>query len=274
MSRRTPIALIAASALAAAPFLASSAVVSSPSAAAAPTSTVINSVQASSLNCGSTVLAPFAQTQGGASDPVCANDTWIYDLPAQSNPSTTRRTETHWGTSRGVTQYREGQTVTHEATYTGQLGPAGQDDANWHVIWQLHGPMKDGSWPGPAMTLAVRNGQLRLGGGAGHPNQDWSRQNYEWLAPLTTWTDGKPVKVKVQTYLSADPAKGWVSAWVDGRQVLTQWRPTSLKGGLRPGTLYPGMDHVVSRGGLYRGTQSGAAPTYRQVISARVPQAG
>ncbi|WP_284304352.1 heparin lyase I family protein [Mobilicoccus caccae] len=175
-------------------------------------------------------MSPFSQTQGSASDPVCANDTWIYDLPAQGNPAATRRTETHWGTNRTVTQYREGQTVTHEATYTGQLGAVAQGDSNWHVIWQLHGPMKDASWPGPAMTLAVRNGQLRLGGGAGHPNQDWSRRNYEWLAPLTTWTDGKPVRVKVQTYLSADSTKGWVSAWVDGRQVLNQWRPTSIKG--------------------------------------------
>ncbi|MDO5663199.1 MAG: heparin lyase I family protein, partial [Brachybacterium sp.] len=254
----------------AAPFLVASATTASPAAAAS----TIHTVEASTINCTSALTAPFAQAQGGGSAPVCANNTWVYDLPATNAPATVRRTETHWGTGNSVVQYREGQTVTHEAVYAGTLGAAGQADNDWHVLWQLHGPFKDGSWPGPALGLNVRNGQLRLGGGAGHPDHSWARRNYEWVRPIATWTDGKPVRVRVQTYLSSDPARGWVSAWVDGRQVLNQWRPTSYSGGLRPGTFYRGMDYVASRDGLYRGTQAGTPPTYRQVMSVQVVRAG
>lgn len=269
MPIRSSAALCATAALVASPFLALNAPLTS-SAATTPMSTV----RASTLNCTSPVASPFAQTQGSASDPVCAGNTWIYDLPASGTPEALRRTETHWGTSSGSTKYVEGQTITHEAVYTGQLGAAAQADNDWHVIWQMHGPFKDNSWRPPAMGLTVRNGTLRLSGGSGHPQHDWNTRNYEWIAPLTTWTDGKPVRVKVQSYLSSDPSKGWVSAWVDGRQVLNQWRPTSYKGGLRPGTFYPGQDHLVSRNGLYRGTQAGPPPTYRQVMGIEVVRAG
>lgn len=270
MPVRSSAALCAVSALAATTFLATAAPVSSPASA----STQIDTVRASTLNCTSTVKAPFSQAQGGGSEPVCAGNTWIYDMPASSTPDTVRRTETHWGSVTTPTKYTEGQTITHEAVYTGKLGQAGQGDDDWHVIWQMHGPFKDNSWRPPAMGLVVRNGTLRLSGGSGHPQHNWATRNYEWIAPLGTWTDGKPVEVKVQSYLSADPAKGWVSAWVDGRQVLNQWRPTSYKGSLRPGTFYPGQDYLVSRNGLYRGTQRGTTPTYRQLMAVEVVRPG
>lgn len=123
------------------------------------------------------------------------------------------------------------------------------------------------------MDLYVRKGELRLGGGSGHPNQNWSTRNYEWIRKLATYQDNKPFRVKIQAYLSSDPKKGWVSAWVNGVQVLNQYRPTSYAGGLQPGTYYPGQSYVASRTGLYRGTQSGAIPTYRQSVTAKVIQA-
>ncbi|WP_168582233.1 heparin lyase I family protein [Gephyromycinifex aptenodytis] len=271
MSRRKLATLTAAGFLAAVPLCAMSAANQSAPATAAAS---IESVRASSLNCSSPFTAPYAQVQGAASVPVCANDTWIYDVPASRSPDSVRRTETHWGTGNAIVQYREGQTVDHEAIYTGELGQAGQDDDDWHVLWQMHGPFKNGAWHSPALSLSVRHGQVRLVGGSGHPNQDWKNRNYEWVAPLTTWTDGKPVRVRVRSYLSSDPSRGWVSAWVDGRQVLNQWHPTSYRGGNRPGTFYPGMDYVVSRNGLYRGSQGATSPTYRQVVSVRLLRAG
>lgn len=270
MSLRTLAALSSATALVVAPILFTASGATNSAAA----STTIDTVAASSLNCRSTVTAPFSQAQGNASTPVCANNTWVYDLPATSSPSSPRRTETHWGVGTNVVQYREGQTVVHEAVYAGELGAAAQADKDWHVLWQLHGPYRDGSWRAPIMGLNVRNGQLRLGGGSGHPQHDWSTRNYEWIAPIAKWTDGTPVRVKVESYLSSDPSKGWISAWVNGRQVLNQWRPSSYSGGLRAGTFYPGMDHVASRSGLYRGSQGATPPTYRQVMSVQVVRAG
>lgn len=239
---------------------------------AAATAT-IHSVTATSLACQSAAVAAMSQTQGNGATPICARNQWVYDLQAQNNAPLTRRTETHWGTASGTTQYHEGDTVTYEAEYAGYLGAAAQGDKDWHVIWQLHGPF-GGTWRGPVMGLTVRNGELRLGGGAGHPSHDWGSRNHEWMYRLAAWEDYRPMNVKVQTYLSSDPAKGWVSVWIDGRLVLDQVRPTSYSGARRPGTYYPGLSYVASRTGLYRGTQIGAAPTYRQAVTARVVRTG
>lgn len=243
-----------------------------PSAAGA-TSDSINTVSAMSVDCASQPQTAFAQAQGGASAPLCSRGTWIYDLPAVSNPAPTRRTESHWGTGETVRTFKAGDTVTYEAEYVGNLGPAGQDDNNWHVIWQLHGPV-NGGWPGPAMGLNVRHGTLRLGGGDGHAGQDYARNNYEWTQILAPWRDGVPVRVKVQTYLSTDPTRGWVSAWVDGKQVLNKYKPVSYGQRLMPGTLYSGQNWVASRTGLYRGTQQGNPPSYRQVVTAKIISVG
>lgn len=240
---------------------------------AATTTTTAQTARTTSLACTSAVTSPFAQTQGQSSAPMCVRDQWIYDLPATSSPDTVRRTETHWGSTNALKEYREGDTVTYEAEYTGELGKAGQEDNDWHVLWQLHGPFGN-TWRAPAMGINVRHGELRLGGGSGHPDHDWSKRNYEWIYKIGTWTDNKPVRVKVQTYLSSDPAKGWVSAWVNGQQVLDKVIPTSYSGKLRPGTYYPGMSYVVSRTGLYRGSQGAVVPTYRQAITAQVFRAG
>lgn len=245
-----------------------------PQAHLAASTTAIDSASPTVLGCASTVaVSPYAQTQGGAQVPICARDQWVYDIPASSAPPTVRRTETHWGSATALKQFTEGDTVTYEAEYTGTLGQAAQKDYDWHVIWQLHGP-SGASWGPPAMGLNVRNGELRLGGGSGHPLQDWATRNYEYSYRLATWRDNTPVRVKVQTYLSTDPGKGWVSVWIDGKQVLNQVRPASYKGALRPATYYPGLSYVVSRTGLYRGSQSADVPTYRQAVTARVISAG
>lgn len=220
------------------------------------------------VGCTSIATAGYAQIQGTASPPLCTADRWVFDLPSSSAPASTRRTEAFWGTSQAPKTFHEGDTVTYEAEYTGVLGAAGQGDSDWHVLWQLHGPVQ-GSWPGPAMGLAVRNRTLRFSGGDGHVGQNWSTANYEWIKVIAPWKDGQTTRIKVQTYLSSDPNRGWVSAWVNGVQVLNQWQPVSAMG-LKPATIYAGTDYLVSRTGLYRGTQAGSPPNYRQVITARV----
>lgn len=222
--------------------------------------------------CTSVATAGFAQTQGEALAPMCSSDTWVFDLPETAAPAGTRRTEAHWGSTTAAKAYHEGDTITYEADYRGFLGAAAQDDSDWQVIWQLHGPVR-GEWPGPAMGLFVRNGTLRIGGGDGHEGQDWTQRNYEWSRVLAPWVDGSTFRVKVTTYLSSDPDKGWVSASCNDHQILDHWRPVSAMD-LRPGTMYAGTEFLASRTGLYRGTQGGSPPTYRQVIYAHVLQAG
>lgn len=160
--------------------------------------------------------------------------------------------------------FHEGDTVHFRARFTGQLGPAAQDDNNWQVMWQLHGVSTDGVWRSPPAGLNVRQGQLRLGGGAGHPDHSYTGHNYEWSRDLARYQDGKTYDVEVTIYLSTDPDRGWIDTRVNGVAVLTHWKPVSAQG-YRPGTFFSNQPEIASRNGLYRGTQNGAPlPTYEQ----------
>lgn len=196
--------------------------------------------------------------------PMCRRGAWVAVLPAMKRPPSPRRSEVYVLSKGRTIVAHAGQTVLHDETILPSLGPTAFEDQQWHVLWQLHGPVGR-SWPGPAMGLAVRNGQLRLGGGDGHPDHSYTRRNYEWAQVLEPYRDQTPVHVRIMTHLATD-SSGWISVWIDGRQVLDHWVPVSPQG-FRPGTIYPGQRWVASRVGLYRGAQGSAAPTTEQSAS-------
>ncbi len=218
------------------------------------------------LGCRSALSVNEKVAQGGSLPAQCTSTGWHYVIPAAPNPVTPRRVETVWAMNGKPVVFHEGDTVHFRATFTGQLGAAAQDDNNWHVMWQLHGISTDGVWRSPLLGINVRHGQLRLGGGAGHPNHSYDplSRNYEWSRDLAAYADGRTYDVAVTIFLSTNPDQGWIDAWVNGRKVLTHWHPISPQGN-RPGTFYPNQPEIASRNGLYRGTQNNAPiPTYQQ----------
>lgn len=133
---------------------------------------------------------------------------------------------------------------------TGQL----PDSSTWHVLYQLLGPTQANTWPGPPLTVAWANGTYRIGGGAAVPDASGTlRFKGSWFAPypaapLNTWRT-----FKITTYLDG-PGSGWVSIWIDGKQVMNRWKPLA-------GTFYTGAGSyshkdVQVKTGLYTGTNS------------------
>lgn len=206
-----------------------------------------------------------------ADEPRCTGGTWTFTLPAMTDPPEVRRSEVLLKNGRADVSGQEGSTVVHDVSITPHLGDAGQGDGSWHVLWQLQGKT-DEKWGPPSMGLRIRHGVLAVSGGSGHPEHNWTLANYEWAVDLTKVTDGETYRIRVSTYLSSDPDRGWVSASVDGRTIIDHWRPVSPDG-LRSGTIYPGQPTVDSRIGLYRGSQTEAPPTYGQNVNQQVFQA-
>lgn len=228
------------------------------------------------LSCPQSWRAAQTAVAGDASPPLCLRDTWVFDLPAESDAPSPRRSEVFLRTTggsggEGEVVGGEGDTVVFESEITAALGDSGAQDLAWHVLWQLQGPTGD-EWRPPPIGLQVRNGTLSLGGGAGHPNHDWNSANHEWRVALGDFHDNVPLRVRVVVTLSADVDKAVVSAWFDGRRVLDNWRPRSADGH-RPGTLYPGQAGVAARMGLYRGSQGERPPDYRQTVTQRLIEA-
>lgn len=189
------------------------------------------------------------------SQPAHSCGRWTFRLPATHNPPSTRRSELWWSKDAATNiALHKGDLLTYEDRVTAHLGGAGASNNDWHLLWQLHGPT-NGVWSGPAMSLSVRDGQLFLTGGSGHPKH--SRQTYyQWFKNLATYRDGRTYKFKIQTYLTPYPDSAWISVWIDGKQVLHKWQPVSSYGH-RSGTLNPGQPEVAVRSGLYRGTGDG-----------------
>lgn len=205
--------------------------------------------------------------------PTQQGEAWLFDLPARPSPDTPRRSEIHWSVDGAWASHGDGDLVHFEAVFVPHLGEASAHDFDWHVLWQLHGPNTSGVWEGPAMSLNIRNGHLRLDGGAGHVDHDSGTHNMEWSYTLGSYKDGVATRVRVESLLSSNPDVGWVSVWVDGTQAVNHWVPVSAAG-YKPGTYY--NQYVAQRSGLYRGTQSVGAtdggytsviPTYRQWVT-------
>ncbi|GMA40696.1 heparin lyase I family protein [Mobilicoccus caccae] len=223
------------------------------------------------VNCPEVDPRILTAVEGGAERPMCINGLWTFVVPGVDRPANPRRSELFVVADGRPVVGREGQTLHHQLEITPNLGVAGADDRHWHIAWQLHGPT-NGQWKPPPVALRIRNGQLALTGGAGWPGQNWTTANHEWLRPLTSIRDGQTYRVTVDVHLSSDPAKGWVSGSVDGREVVNQWHPIS-RTAFRSGTLYPGQATVASRIGLYRGSQGAPPPETTQVITQRIIEA-
>lgn len=234
----------------------------SPPPAESATSTAI------AVNCPNIDLRILTAVEGGAERPMCINGLWNFVVPGVDKPANPRRSELFVVQDGRPITGREGQTLHQEFDITPNLGPAGADDRQWHIVWQLHGPT-NGEWKPPPVALRIRNGQLALTGGAGWPGHNWTTANHEWLQPLTPIRDGETYRVIVDVYLSADTGKAWVSGSVNGRRVVDRWHPVS-RAGYRSGTIYPGQAAVASRIGLYRGSQGAAPPKTTQVITQRI----
>lgn len=91
--------------------------------------------------------------------------------------------------------------------------------------------------PGSApVDLRVRNGQLVLHGGHGHPSGPTTFTRNLGPAPVGRWSD-----VVVRVRFSANPDEGSVSAWQDGEQEVGCYHPPG-------GTLYPGQSSYLKTG--------------------------
>lgn len=219
------------------------------------------------------------QNQPGETiEPVANEDmSWTFTLPANASPDARRRVERLWIVDGRAATYTHGDILVFEGIVSATLGAASATDAHWHLLWQAHGPggPPTSTWRPPPVSLTVRNGQLRLGGGEGHPSHSWtdSTSYYAWTKPLATWTEGKQYRFRIEMLVGSGTSS-WVSAWVDGQQILTRWVPQGIKSGVNtgcyPGTIYstsatPEGDWLNSRSGLYRGTDAGTTPpTYEQ----------
>lgn len=91
--------------------------------------------------------------------------------------------------------------------------------------------------PGSApVDLRVKNGQLVLHGGHGHPSGPSTFTRNLGPAPVGRWSD-----VVVRVRFSANPEEGSISAWQDGQQEVGCYHPPG-------GTLYPGQTSYLKTG--------------------------
>jgi hypothetical protein len=94
--------------------------------------------------------------------------------------------------------------------------------------------------PGAApLDLRVREGQLVLHGGGGHPSGPRTFERSLGPAPNGQWCH-----VALRVCFSANPDTAHISAWLDGRSVLHDHHPPG-------GTLYPGQQSYL-KVGLHR----------------------
>lgn len=224
--------------------------------------------------CPSGPRVSWVVRQGGGSPATCTSGSWVFSIPADATPAQVRRTENVWTRSgRRTTRFAAGTVVDYNASFVGALGGAGQHDGDWHVLWQLQGQTKKRGWVPPSMSLTVRNGQLRLEGGHGHPRHNWATRSYWWHRSLGAYRDGRRYRVRIVVRLSPNPAVAKVTAYVNGVLKVSHWSPRSPEG-FRPGTIYADQPWIESRSGLYRGTQNGSPPPYRQFVAMRIARLG
>ncbi|MEJ2869014.1 heparin lyase I family protein [Actinomycetospora sp. OC33-EN08] len=124
------------------------------------------------------------------------------------------------------------------------------DASDWQVIaqWKNSG---DGS---PPLAVQVRDGRFVLDGGEGI-GEHWTRD----IGPARA---GARTDLVLRVHFSDDPDEGSVDVLLDGREVVSDYRP-------RGGTLYP--DEVsYLKTGLYRSSDldTGASVVYDDVVIA------
>ena len=215
------------------------------------------------------------QQSGETTTPTANPDgSWTCTLPAVSSPMSTRRSEVHWGVDGRGAIFKHGDTIWHVADVQGQLGEAGQDPAEWHVIAQLHGATSDGQWRNPALSLIVSGGHLHLRGGGGHPSHvNSSTGSYAWNHELEPWVDGRRYHYEMRIHVD-NGQDAWISLSLDGVQILDRWVPQGQYNGQDTGR-YPGVIYAerdtpwawcMQRNALYRGSNDSTPPTYAQWV--------
>lgn len=195
-----------------------------------------------------------AQGENGASEPWWNGNHLQSEIPAGVEESDKYRSEVFWRHPSGAQiRLQEGDRLSCEFTVTPHLGGVASDSDQWQVLWQLHGPAKDGQWPQPPLNLHIRGNTWRIGGGAGRPDGEES-----YAEPFPEFEDGHQARWRIDAVVSQDPAKARVDAWLNGEQVVTDWHPPS-------GTRYPDHDYLTLKSGLYAGSTGGAdVPTTRR----------
>lgn len=169
------------------------------------------------------------------------------------------RSEVFWGTQdQGRIRLPRHATVTAEFDIRHDLHDpltgASPSSRTWHTIFQLHGPTKSNTWPGPPFTIAWQNGTYRIGGGGSVPDSQGVQSfRGSWFQPYLTAPNNVWRKIKVTAYLDG-PGAGWVSVWVDGKPYLQKWKPVA-------GTMYTesgaySHKEINIKSGLYTGTDS------------------
>lgn len=216
-----------------------------------------------------------APQQAGESTAPTANTdgSWTCTLPALSSPMSTRRCEIHWGIDGRGGLFKHGDTIWHVGEMIGQLGEAGADPAEWHVVTQLHSATSAGEWTNPAVAMIVSGGYLHLRGGAGHPNSGSGPNSYAWNHVLAPWVDGRRYRYEMRIHVD-NGADAWIDLTLDGTKILDRWVPEGQYNGQGTGR-YPGVIYAerntpyawcMQRNALYRGSNDNTPPTYAQWV--------
>lgn len=196
--------------------------------------------------------------QYGANPPLVQDGEVIAAVPENAPRADRYRSEVYWESSAGAPlRVYEGDRLRCELTVTPQLGASAADPDQWQIVWQLHGPEKNGFWPQPPLNLHVRGETWRVGGGGG---RDGGQESY--FKPFSPYIDGKTVTWRFDVLVSENPARATVNAWLDGDLVVRDWHPPS-------GTRYPEHDYLTVKTGLYAGVTGTdiASDQAREVIS-------
>lgn len=197
-----------------------------------------------------TLRAGTRQGENGAAKPWWNGTRLQAEIPAGLPPAEKYRSEVFWQYPDGQrVQLYEGDHISCEFALTPHLGDTAADGDQWQVVWQLHGPTTKGDWPPPPLTLHVRSDTWRIGGGAGR--EEGGRSTY--AEPFPAFVDGREARWRIDAVVSSDPQKARVDAWLDGKQVVTDWHPPA-------GTRYPDHDYLTLKSGLYAGTDGGGEP--------------
>ena len=96
----------------------------------------------------------------------------------------------------------------------------------WQTLLQWHG---DGGTQSvaPPVEIVEQGGEWQLHGGYGCPSGPQEYRTNLASASTRSWVD-----FKLQIYFNTAANGGWVSAWVNGTQVVNQYKPPC-------GTIYP-----------------------------------
>ncbi len=198
---------------------------------------------------GQELTVGVREGQAGALPPWWTGSSVQAEVPAGVTPADKYRSEFFWSDPGGPqVKVGEGDRLRCRLQIGPHLGASGAERGVWQVVWQLHGPLRDGQWPAPPLNLHVRGGSWRIGGGAGRPD------GYaDYAKPFPAFVDDKNVVWDFDILVSQDPARARVDAWLDGEHVVEDWHPPS-------GTRYPDHAWLSMKSGLYTGSDPGTPP--------------